>query len=64
LEPEVAREFHELMAADLSVPLKLLEDELHINWNMICQILHDWKRGRSAWSLYHTASQIIKMSTE
>jgi len=41
MESEVAREFHELMAADLSVILKLLEDELHINWNMICQILHD-----------------------
>ena len=41
LESEVAAEFHELMAADLSVILKLLEDELHINWNMICQILHD-----------------------
>jgi len=35
LEPEVAREFRELMAADLPVPLKLLENELHINWNMI-----------------------------
>jgi hypothetical protein len=41
LESEVAGEFHELMAADLSVILKLLEDELHINWNMICQIIHD-----------------------
>jgi len=29
------------MAADLSVILKLLEDELHIKWNMICQIVHD-----------------------
>jgi len=41
LESEVATEFHELMAADLSMILKLLEDELHINWNVICQILYD-----------------------
>ena len=26
--------------------LKLLEDELHINWKMICQILHDYLEER------------------
>jgi hypothetical protein len=47
LESEVATEFPELMAADLSVILKLLEDELHINWNMICQILRDcWEERK------------------
>jgi hypothetical protein len=40
LESEVAAEIHELMAAGLSV-IQLLEDELHINWKMICQIPHD-----------------------
>jgi hypothetical protein len=32
LESEVATEVHELMVADLSVILQLLEDELHLNW--------------------------------
>jgi hypothetical protein len=39
LESEVAREVRELISADLSLMLKLLEDELHINWKMIYQIL-------------------------
>jgi hypothetical protein len=32
---------HELVVTDYEMTLKLLEGELHINWEMICQILRD-----------------------
>lgn len=44
-------------------PQKLLEDDLHINWKVICQIVHDYLEERKiCMKLYHTASQMSKGS--
>jgi hypothetical protein len=65
LESEVATEVHELITADLSVILQLLEDELHTSWKVICQILHDCVEQRKICMKFLPHSlQISSRSTE
>ena len=47
----------EIVTRDHQMVIKLMEGQLHINWEKICYILpEEWETVKSAWNLFNTIS--------